>query len=208
MLLMNRPHDCLWSPPTSRGERDCQNSQPVQYLGYRGIPHFFTPGAQPMDEQQKLAFEQEKWRTDIALRSRELELKKAEERRRNGFFGRFDPMSVGRCTAALALVGTLITTTMQRLGKTNGIVASVPPPPLLPAGGHATPGVCTRAAAGQLRPPACSGLMAGVAPRSCLGLDTRRRTGADRQGRRGGNAREKAAGASWLAGVVLGVLRR
>jgi hypothetical protein len=37
-----------------------------------------------------------------------------------------------------------------------------------------------------------------VVPRSCLGLDTLRRTKADRQGRCGGNDREKAARASWV----------
>jgi hypothetical protein len=59
-----------------------------------------------------------------------------------------------------------------------------------------TPGVCTRAAIGWLHPPERRGRLAGVTPRSGRVLDTRRRTGADRQGRRGGKARAKAAGES------------
>src|SRR3989442_755712 len=81
------------------------------------------------------------------------------------------PITRSLLTAALVLVGTLLITTMQRLGKTRGMVANAP---ALPGGGHAAPGVCTRATAGQLRPPARRGLMAG------------------------GNARAKALGASWL----------
>jgi tetratricopeptide (TPR) repeat protein len=68
-------------------------------------------------EQQRFAFEKEKWHEDFELRRRELELKEVEERRRNGFFGRFDPVSVGLFTAALALVGNFITTTMQNHTK-------------------------------------------------------------------------------------------
>src|SRR5437660_11526390 len=75
-------------------------------------------------------------------------------------------------------------------GKTPGLVASAPAPPWLPAGGHATPGVCTRAAAA----PWAQGW---GAPHACLGLDTHRRTGAARQGRRGGKAPIKVAGESW-----------
>jgi tetratricopeptide (TPR) repeat protein len=68
-------------------------------------------------EQQKFVLEQDKWQADLALRRRELELKEEEARRRRGFLGRLDPISVGLFSAALVLIGSLITTSMQNSAK-------------------------------------------------------------------------------------------
>jgi tetratricopeptide (TPR) repeat protein len=64
-------------------------------------------------ERLKFEFEREKWRAELELRRRELELKEAEERRRRGFLARIDLISVGIFTAALALMGSIMTTWMQ-----------------------------------------------------------------------------------------------
>ena len=68
-------------------------------------------------EQQKFALEQEKWQADLELRRRELKLKEKEARRRRGFLGRLDPISVGVFSAALVSIGSLITTSMQNSAK-------------------------------------------------------------------------------------------
>jgi tetratricopeptide (TPR) repeat protein len=70
-----------------------------------------------MLEQQRLALERDKWQADLELRRQELQLKEEEARRHRGFLGRLNPISVGLFSAALVLIGNLITTSMQNTAK-------------------------------------------------------------------------------------------